>query len=80
MKKLYFVLPIIAALLVFMGIRAQTNSATKDVTPPNVGSSSEEKALPLSGNKKILVAYFSRTETTREVDQSDSQIRGRGYF
>ncbi len=80
MKKLYFVLPIIAALIVFMGVRAQTDSATKDVTPPNVGSSSEEKALPLSGNKKILVAYFSRTGTTREIANQIHKIVGGDIF
>ena len=28
---------------------------------------SEEEALPLSGTKKILVAYFSRSGNTREI-------------
>jgi flavodoxin len=80
MKKLYFVLPIIAALLVFMGVRAQTDSATKDVRPPNTGSSSEEKALPFSGNKKILVTYFSRTGNTREIANQIHKIVGGDIF
>ncbi len=80
MKKLYFVLPILAALLVFMGVRAQTDSATKEVTPPNAGSSSGEKAKPLSGTKKILVAYFSRTGTTHEVASQIHKIVGGDIF
>ena len=67
MKKIYFVLPIIATFLVFMGVETQMNFATEELSPSNTGKTSEEKALPLSGTKKILVAYYSRTGNTREI-------------
>ena len=67
MKKIYFLLPIIATFLVFMGVETQMNFATEELSPSNTGKTSEEKALPLSGTKKILVAYYSRTGNTREI-------------
>jgi flavodoxin len=68
MKKIYFVLSIIAAFLfIFMGVRAQMSFAANKLGLTNRQKTSEEAALPLSGTKKILIAYFSRTGNTREI-------------
>ncbi len=67
MKKIFFVLPIIAIFLVFMGVRVQIDSAATEISPSKSGKTSQEKALPPSGTKRILVAYFSRSGNTREI-------------
>jgi flavodoxin len=64
MKKIYFALPTIAAFLVFMGV---WGSSSEDFSLSNTGNASEEELLPLSGTKKILVAYFSHSGNTREI-------------
>jgi flavodoxin len=76
MKKIYYVPLIIAALIVFMGVRAQTESATKEAGPSKTGRPGKEKTSQLSGTKKILVAYFSRTGTTREIANQIHKIVG----
>ena len=67
MKKIIFTLPITAAFLVFMGVTAQMNFAA-------------EEAMPLSGTKKILVAYFSHTGNTREIANQIHKIVGGDIF
>jgi flavodoxin len=67
MKKMNLVLPITAAFLVLMGISVQMNFAA-------------EEAMPLSGTKKILVAYFSRTGNTREIADQIHRIVGGDIF
>ena len=80
MKKIYFVLPMIAALLVFMGILAQSDSAKEDLSYFKTGKTGAEKTLPPSGAKKILVAYFSRTGNTREIANQIHKIAGGDIF
>jgi flavodoxin len=63
-----------------MGVWAQIDSATEEVRPSIMGKASEEKALPLSGTKKILVVYFSRTGTTREIASQIHKIVGGDIF
>jgi flavodoxin len=42
-------------------------SSSEDFSLSNTGNASEEELLPLSGTKKILVAYFSHSGNTREI-------------
>jgi flavodoxin len=65
MKKKYFLLSIITAFLVFIGVQAQSLSATKDISPSNMKNTNEEQSL--SATKKVLVVYFSHSGNTREV-------------
>lgn len=67
MKKIIFVLTITAAFLVFMGVSAQMNFAG-------------EETMPLSGSKKILVAYFSYSGNTREIANQIHNIAGGDIF
>lgn len=64
MKMIYFALPVIAAFLVFMCVWA---SSSEDFSASNTGNQREGETRPLSGTKKILVAYFSHTGNTREI-------------
>ncbi|MEN6319389.1 MAG: flavodoxin [Syntrophaceae bacterium] len=80
MKKIYFVLPIIAAFLLFMGVLAQIDSSAEEISPSNMGKTSEEKTLPPSGTKKILVAYFSHSGNTREIANQIHKSVGSDIF
>jgi len=46
----------------------------------NTVNTSEEEALPLSGTKKILVAYFSHSGNTREIASQIHKSVGGGFF
>lgn len=64
MNKINFVLPMAAAVLIFMGVLVHINFAA-------------EEAVPLSRTKKILVAYFSHSGNTREIaDQIHKIVDG----
>ena len=77
MKKLNFVLLIIAALLVSTGVWAQTDvAAAKEAGPSNTGTVGEKTPPP----KKILVVYFSHTGTTREIANQIHTIAGGDIF
>lgn len=68
MKMPYSVLLIIvAAFLVLVAVGAQARSAAEKIGQSSTGNTSGDRILPPSGNKKILVAYFSRTGNTREI-------------
>ncbi len=66
MKKIYYVLPIVA-ILVFMGVRIHMDSVAEGPGLVNMGKINEAEAQQSPGTKKILVAYFSRTGNTREI-------------
>ncbi len=77
MKKLNFVLLIIAALFVSMGVWAQIDvAAAKEAGPSNTGTGGEKTPRP----KKILVVYFSHTGTTREIANQIHKIAGGNIF
>mgnify|MGYP001768312208 CR=1 FL=1 len=63
MKKINFVLSIIAAFLVFCVVPAQTNFAAEALKSSNSAYESEKKTMPHPGEKKFLVAYFSHSGT-----------------
>lgn len=65
MKKKNFILYLIAASLVFAGIHAY---------------SKETSSITDRGKKKILVAYFSHTGSTREIAVQISKITGGDIF
>lgn len=67
MKKMIFALTITAVFLVLMGVPSQMNLA-------------EEKAMALSENKKILVAYFSHSGNTREIADQIHKVVGGDIF
>jgi flavodoxin len=67
MNKILFVLPITAAFLVLMGVSAQINCTA-------------EETMPISGTKKILVAYFSHSGNTREIANQIHNIVGGDIF
>ena len=68
MKKTSFAL-ITAAFILLMGMLGQMNVFAQ-----------EEAAVPLSGTKKILVAYFSHTGNTREIANQIHQKVGGDIF
>ena len=75
MSKLYFVL--IPLLILLMGVAAQIDAAAaKEAGSSNTGTSGEKTAR----SKKILVAYFSRTGTTREIANQIHKIAGGDVF
>ena len=67
MKKINLALLITAALLVFISVLAKINFA-------------EEETMPISGTKKILVAYFSHSGNTREIANQIHKILGGNIF
>ena len=67
MKKINLALLIMAALLVFISVPAKINFA-------------EEETMPISGTKKILVAYFSHSGNTREIANQIHKILGGNIF
>jgi len=80
MNKIIFALPITAAFLVLMGVSAQMNFAAEGFNSSNTVNKSKEEAMPLSGTKKILVAYFSLTGNTREIANQIHKIVGGDLF
>jgi len=77
MKKKNFALYLIAASIIFTGAWAscKENSGASDT-----GSKNGDKVQLLSVNKKILVAYFSRTGSTREIAGQIQKITGGDIF
>lgn len=67
MKKKYFILSVIVAVLVFIGVQAQSFSATKEISSTSIKNASEEQAQSLPATKKVLVVYFSHSGNTREL-------------
>ena len=65
MNKIIFALLITVAFLILVGVP---------------GNASEEEAMPLSGTKKILVAYFSYSGNTREIANQIHKIVGGDIF
>ena len=53
------------------------NFAAEELNPSN---KNKEEAVPLSGTKKILVAYFSHTGNTREIANQIHKIVGGDIF
>jgi flavodoxin len=80
MNKIIFALPMTAAFLVFMGVTAQMNFAAAELNSSNTANKSKEEAMPLSGTKKILVAYFSHSGNTREIANQIHKIVGGDIF
>jgi flavodoxin len=80
MNKIIFILPITAVFLVFMGVSAQMNFAAEDLNSSSTVNKNKEEAMPLSGTKKILVAYFSHTGNTREIANQIHKIVGGDIF
>ena len=80
MNKIIFALPITAAFLVLMGVSAQMNFAAEEINSSNTVNKSKEEAMPLSGTKKILVAYFSYSGNTREIANQIHKIVGGDIF
>jgi flavodoxin len=68
MRKIAFVLSVMVALGVFLGISAY--SADKD----------KEEVMPSSANKKILVVYFSHSGNTREIADQVHKLAGGDIF
>jgi flavodoxin len=56
------------------------NCAAERRKPTNPGKAKAEETVPDSGNKKILVAYFSRTGNTREIANQIHTIVGGDIF
>ncbi len=77
MKKILYAVPVIAAFLVCAGIPA-LNTYTFGADGPS--GKGEVKAEPLTGTRKILVAYFSRTGNTRETAVQVHEIAGGDIF
>ena len=67
MKKINLALLITAALLVFISVPAKINFA-------------EEETMPISGTKKILIAYFFYSGNTREIANQIHKIVGGDIF
>jgi flavodoxin len=63
-----------------MGVPNQMNFAAEECNLSNTGNTNEEEALPLSGTKKILVAYFSHSGNTREIATQIHKIVGGDIF
>jgi flavodoxin len=80
MKTINFVLPFIAVCLAFTGVPGQMSFAAEGPGSPHPGKASEEKARPASGNRKILVAYFSHSGHTREIADQIHRIAGGDIF
>jgi flavodoxin len=59
--------PIIAAFLVFTSVQAQKNFTREEQGVLKMEKTNEVTAKSNSGNKKILVAYFSHSGNTREI-------------
>lgn len=75
MNKLYFVL--IPLVILFMGVWAQVDvAAAEEAGSSNTGTSGEKTVR----SRKILVAYFSRTGTTREIANQIHKIAGGDIF
>jgi len=69
MNRIIFALPITAAFLVFTGVTAQM-----------IFAGEESNMSALSGNKKVLVAYFSHTGNTREIANQIHRKMGGDIF
>jgi flavodoxin len=67
MKKIYFALPTIAALFLFIGGQFKMNFASQGLIVSDTSKKSNVGVLPDSSTKKILVAYFSYSGNTREI-------------
>jgi len=80
MNKMIFALSITVAFFVFMGVPAQMSFAAEEFNSPNRVNKSTEEAMQLSGNKKILVVYFSLTGNTREIANQIHEIVGGDIF
>ena len=80
MKKIYLVIPVFAAFILFAGVKFQNNlSAVEDGKTGSV-SIGEAIAEPVSENRKILIAYFSHTGSTREIAQQIQSNAGGDIF
>ena len=79
MKKIFLVIPAVAAFLVITGMHIQKNFTTEERLSKMV-KTGELAAKPVSGNKKILVAYFSHTGNTREIAVQIQKITGGDIF
>jgi hypothetical protein len=72
MKKIFLVLAVMMiASLVFTGAHAPRNLTTAEAKTAKTG-----EAKPTSGNRKILIVYFSRTGNTREIANQIHRIAG----
>lgn len=77
MKKIYFLLSVITAFLVFIGVQAELFSVTEKISPLNMEKASEEQTQSLSPARKILVVYFAYSGNTREIaNQIHTSVRG----
>jgi flavodoxin len=80
MKKFYFAIPIIAAFLVFTSVQAEKKFTGEKQGVSKMEKTSEVAAKSNSGNKKILVAYFSHSGNTREIANQIHQRVGGDIF
>jgi hypothetical protein len=72
MKKILLALSVmIIVSLVFTSVHAQRNLTTGEARTAKTG-----EAQATSGNKKILIVYFSRTGNTREIAHQIHRIVG----
>jgi flavodoxin len=77
MKKIYAILLIITASIIFLGTLAFSNKAS---ITQNKGNAREEDLLSSSATPKILVVYFSKTGNTREIANQIHKIVGGDIF
>jgi flavodoxin len=61
-------------------VPAQMSSAAGEDKPSNLGKIGEAKVMPTSEDKKILIAYFSRTGNTREIANQIHGVVGGDVF
>lgn len=67
MKKICFTLSVLAVFLVFTGIQVQ-------------GEANDKNSQSISGKKKVLVVYFSKTGSTREIAVQIQKATGGDIF
>jgi|WetSurMetagenome_2_1015567.scaffolds.fasta_scaffold74594_2 flavodoxin len=73
-------LSIAAAWLLFMSAPVHMSCAAGKKEPSNTERTGEAKAMPTSADRKILIAYFSRTGNTREIANQIHGIVGGDIF
>jgi flavodoxin len=77
MKKIYAIILIITASIIFLGTLAFSN---EDSIIQNKGNAGEDDLLSSSTTQKILVVYFSKTGNTREIANQLHKIVGGDIF
>jgi len=80
MKKIYFTISLIAALLLISGVQTERSFISDKGGIIEKVLTGELTAKPVPGNKKILVVYFSHTGNTRTVAGQIHNIAGGDIF